>query len=332
MATLREREIPVTVYTATQVRGTMLYPATGIPLTPDRALGARNFAAGVVTRRAAGNGVVTSGASGAPAAYPGHGGGTAGAAALIPGTRHVSDRDASPQVARTPAYMFSRSVRHDARILARRGKTWTAPYDGTGAGSGLPNPDADGAPRPAYQAISRFYNRTYGTDGTRGLDNAGPHAATAAGTRRYPLGTQGAPWTAIYGGTPGLYHPYAARGVTLGPSGARYALPGDGSGFPAGAMLAGPEPGGGPQKIYGGAPHGLHTATVPAGVFLRRQRAASPQMRPGTRDLLANSKRAGQSYSQTVLHLDGSGGGPLPQLPPGRQPGVTARFLQRRQG
>ncbi len=184
--------------------------------------------------------------------------------------------------------------------------------------SGVPNPLHSGPARPSLRVVARQETWLIGTDHTRWEDNDAPKAITVVGpgiaadartaveTRTYPLGTQGDPWTKVYGGTRSLYRPYGARGYVEGP--------------PIGSPLDGP------QSIKGGAPHGRHSPTIPAHVQTRARYSAVPQMVPGRNLRPANSKIAGQSYSQTVVHQGGDTPNPMPTQDTARQPGLGSRF------
>lgn len=224
--------------------------------------------------------------------------------------------------ARTPGYQNDRLVVADRHVLASTGKTTTSglhqePF------SGIPNPEADGPARREWMMVNRVISWEIGTDSTRNLDNNAFHASTTAGpNRRFPLGNQGSnPQERINGGTPGLYHPYGARGRVMGPEPRVYAQPG--GPYPAGTLLDPGTPQDGPQVVFGGYPHGLHTKTVPPAKVTQARYKTTPQMKPGRQDRPANSRIAGQSYSQTVVHQDGFGGGPLPTTAGGRQPGMS---------
>lgn len=192
---------------------------------------------------------------------------------------------------------------------------------GAPSNSGVPNPTADGPARPSLRVVNRQETWQIGTDLTTNEDNPGPFATTEVmpgcaadgrtqvGPRAYPLGTQGDPWSTVYGGTPGLYRPYGARGQVIGP--------------PVGSQLDGP------QRIKGGPPHGRHSPTIPGYLISRQNYQAKPQQRPGRLNRPANSRIAGQSYSQTVVHQGGDTPNPMPRASGlTRQPGMTGRWLR----
>jgi hypothetical protein len=175
------------------------------------------------------------------------------------------------------------------------------------------DPLADGPVRPSWMQVNRVHYARRGTTATRYQDNPGPFPATqSTDGRRQPLGTQdGSPWTVVYGGAPGLTHIYGVRGA---------------------AGAAGPElgsAGDGPQAVRGGVPHGTHSPTQPDQLMHGRRARAVPQQKRRTGSYPANSKVAGQSYSQTVMPLGGAAH-PMPQVS-SRRPGMTGRGISRGQ-
>lgn len=289
-------------------------------------LGRLGLAQGQETARAAGNSVVTTDVRGQRAAQPGKG--NAIDESPVGGQQLLT----SPSTLNRSTYarptQNNRLVFRDRHILTRRGRTRSGREDvPTG---GMPNPEKDGSPEPAYEQVNRTISWQCGTDFTTQLDNDAPHASTSAGGRRFPLGNQGSsPWERVDGGTPGLYRPYGARGYVMGPEPAQYALPGDGSGLRPGTLIAEGAQGDGPQLVFGGYPHGRHSPTVPATKVTKGRYDSTPQMVPGRQQRPAGSKIAGQSYSQTVVPQSGRGGGPLPEVAPSRQPGLNARWGRR---
>ena len=186
--------------------------------------------------------------------------------------------------------------------------------------SGIPNPLASGPARPALNVINRDLTWQIGTDHTTNEDNDAVKATTVVvagmsadgrsmvGERAFALGTQGDPRTGVYGGTRSLYRPYGARGYVEGP--------------PEGSPLDGP------QIVTPGPPHGHHSRTVPAYVQTRQNYSAGgkPQQRPVRANRPANSQRAGQSYSQTVVHQGGQVPNPMPTQTTLRTPGMGGRW------
>jgi len=289
-----------------------------------RTLGRRGLPEGVVTRRAAGNSVVTSGVSGEAAAFPGSGGGVN--ETPVGGRLELTTPSTLNRRARAWTQHNRLSVR-DRHVIWRRGRTTTSgehqePF------SGVPNPEADGPAPPAYEMVDRSLTWQVGTDHTTQLDNDAPHASTLAGSRRFPLSNQGGqPYERVNGGTPGLYRPYGARGWVEGPEPTVISLPG-GPGLPNKLVSRG-SASDGPQIVSGGAPHGLHSPTVESTAATLGIRGARPQTVAGRQQRPANSKIAGQAYSQTVVNQDGSGGGPLPRVRAARSPGTVNSRLGR---
>ncbi len=281
--------------------------------------------AGPPTARAAGNSTVTSDRRGSPAARPGAGNGI-DRSPLPAGPTPIVRPSAVAAVVATPVTAHNRLTFRDRHVVARAGRTTSsATPSRTG---GTPNPEAAGPPRPAGEMVNRTLSWQIGTDATANLDNDAPHASTTAGRRRYPLGNQGStPWQPVYGGTPRLFRPYGARGWVEGPAPRVVALPG--GPYRPGTVLEAGAAGDGPQRVSGGAPHGLHSPTVaPVRATTGRYRAVR-QQRPPRQNRPLNNRIAGQSYSQTAIHQDGRGGGRLPSLAPVRVAGVTNRFVRR---
>jgi hypothetical protein len=141
----------------------------------------------------------------------------------------------------------------------------------TGRESGIHDPLPDGPVRPSLRLLLTGWRRESGTDSTRNFDPK---------RRGYiPVGWQDGSPTRIWGGTPGFFQAYGSRGT--------------------GELLEADSSGN--VMIPGSTPHGLHTHTVnPRRNTLKTYRD-TPQMRPGRQDRLANSTRAGQSYSQTTV-------------------------------
>ena len=149
-------------------------------------------------------------------------------------------------------------------------------------------------PRPDLRLVNRTVSYQLGTDKTRNQDDL---------TRPYTwLGEQGAPWTPVSGGVPGLYQPYGTRG---------------GVPYPIVSPVAQGAPGDGTHLVSGGPPHGLHSQTPwKGGEQIIRRFASIPQTRPVRFDRPSNSPQAGQSYSQTVQQQGAS-----PVRPSGPPPG-----------
>ena len=234
----------------------------------------------------------------------------------------------SGRYTRTDAFQHGRLIARDRHIIENQGRTvFSANDHRTG---GTPNPEKDGPPRPAWRMFNRTLSHQIGVDSTTNLDNGQYHAATMAGGRKFPLGTQGDEWSKVYGGTPYLtnYRAYGERGCKYvgAPTPTVRADPGGPYRF--NTLLQEGDPGDGPQKVYGGLPWGLHSPTVPPvqqtkAVLQGRFKQVKPvwNVRPN------NSKRAGQSWSQSMVSLTGQQAVKLTSTAPIRQPGMNSRWL-----
>lgn len=286
---------------------------------------------GPVTGLAAGNSVVTSDlrGGGLPAAHPGNDNGGRTQSQTFGGlTLSTPDQLGKPRAAYGGGWRDGRLTVRERFILTMRG---TSKQGAQESHSGVPNPLEDGPPLPEYLMDNRTESWQIGQDKTTQEDNPGPFATTQTWDgRSFPLGNQGDPWTTIYGGTPGLYRPYGARGMVMGPEPRTFALSGDGSGARVGTLLAPGDPSDGMQKIRGGVPHGRHSPTIPARKQTMARQASIPQQRPGRNDRPSNSKIAGQSFNQMVVHEGSTQVNQTPRLPdPGRQAGIGGRFVPR---
>lgn len=180
----------------------------------------------------------------------------------------------------------------------------------TAANGGRLNPLADGPVRPSFVQVNRSYYPRRGNTASRHEDNSAPHATVPSSDGRpQPAGQQDGTTLSTYGGARNLTHVYGVRG----PAGAQ------------GPELGSPEDG--PQAIASGAPHGLHSPSQPNTELTRQRYARTAQQRRRTASYPANSKVAGQSYSQTVMPLGGSPT-PVPKTT-SRRPGLQGRGLAR---
>lgn len=154
--------------------------------------------------------------------------------------------------------------------------------------SGNTDPPMDGPSRPSYQTINRTINYQQGTDTTAATDDLGrPYTRNSQGMY---VGEIGTPWVPVYGGVPGLWQPYGSyAGYTAGPVKGIQSPVGQG------------DQGDGPMSVSSGPPHGLHSPTLPDYAQTLGYYMAVPQMRLPRVDRPANSKIAGQSYSQTIV-------------------------------
>lgn len=161
-----------------------------------------------------------------------------------------------------------------------------------GAPPGTYNNPREQPPAPELRAVNRTVSYQKGSDATRNQDDL---------TRPYTwLGEQGARWTPVNGGVPGLYQPYGTRG---------------GVPYPIVSPVGQGQPGDGPHVVSDGPPHGLHSRTPwKGGAQIIARFSVIPQTRPVRIDRPSNSPQAGQSYSQTVLPQGAS------RVRPGRTP------------
>ena len=284
-----------------------------------------------VTGPAAGNWRVTSDARGAAAAQPGKGMGDGPAnASPYPQRDVITPAYQLGLRARTAAYQNGRLIARDRHIAEYRGRTdSSANRQATG---GSPNPEADGPPRPSWRMLNRTVSFQSGTDSTANLDNTAFHATVPVmgESRLFPLGTQDGSRSKIPGGTPGLadYRPYGSRKpLSGGPQPRVVAQPG--GPYPLGTVLQQGSPQDGPQTVWGGEPHGLVSSVQPGTqVSAVTIRDRFGQVRPPRVNRPLNSRIAGQSFDQAVVHLNGRQAVRLPRMAGGRPPGVNGRFLR----
>lgn len=318
---------------------------------------------GPATARAAGNSVVTSDlrGGGRPAAYPGADNGAlaqsstieARATGLItPTTPDLRGPDQA-RAAYGGGWSDGLLTLRERAVMAMRG---TSRLSSRGSISGVPNPQHDGPPQPAYLMDNRTLSWQAGTDHTAYEDNAGPFARTMTmhvesghvpqnkapagmldypGGLPFPLGNQGDPWSPVWGGTPHMVREYGARGpagLAGAPVPKRFALPGDGSGARTGTLIADGDETDGPQKVKGGVPHGRHSPSVNSSRWTGARLGSITLQKPPRVDRPLSSKIAGQSMSQLYPNEGSTAPSRIPRLSPGqrgRQAGITTRFLGR---
>jgi hypothetical protein len=169
-------------------------------------------------------------------------------------------------------------------------------YENSGRNSGETDPPMDGPARPSLWLVQRTINYQQGTDKTAATDDL---------TREYTrnaegmyVGSQGDGWSRVYGGTPGLYQEYGSyQGIAPNTPGYN---PVSGQTQGIVAPVAQGQAGDGPQTVWAGPPHGLHTPSLPDYAQTLGRYMAIPQMARPRIDRPSNSPIAGQSYSQTV--------------------------------
>jgi hypothetical protein len=141
----------------------------------------------------------------------------------------------------------------------------------TGRDSGLKDPMTDGPPMRVLRFLCRDWTMWQGSDATANFDPPRDY-------NKY--GIQDGTVTTVFGGQAGYFRPYGTQVDTQN----------------VGRKTSGA------TQIPAGPPHGLHTETVTSRSMTLRSYRANPQQVPGRQDRLSNSRRAGQSYSQTTQH------------------------------
>ena len=168
--------------------------------------------------------------------------------------------------------------------------------ENSGRNSGYTDPPMDGPPRPSLWLVQRSINYQKGTDTTAATDDLS-REYTRNDSGMY-VGTQGDGWSRVYGGTPGLHQDYGSyQGIAPDTPGYD---PVAGTTEGIIAPVAQGQPGDGPQTVWAGPPHGLHSPTLPDYAQTLGRYMAIPQMHGPRVDRPSNSPIAGQSYSQTV--------------------------------
>lgn len=145
----------------------------------------------------------------------------------------------------------------------------------TGRDSGVKDPMTDGPPMRVLRFLCRDWTMWQGSDATANYDPPRPY-------KKY--GMQDGTVTTIFGGQPGYFRAYGTQIDTTN----------------VGRHTSGAE------QIPASPPHGLHTSTVGSRTMTLKSYRVNPQQVPGRQDRLSNSRRAGQSYSQTTRHQGGS--------------------------
>jgi len=168
--------------------------------------------------------------------------------------------------------------------------------ENSGRNSGQTDPPMDGPARPSLWLVQRTISYQKGTDTTAATDDlTRDYTRNAEGMY---IGEQGTGWSKVYGGTPGLYQEYGSyQGIAPDTPGYD---PVSGQTQGIIAPVAQGAAGDGPQTVWGGPPHGLHSPTLPAYAQTIGRYMAIPQMAAPRVDRPSNSPIAGQSYSQTV--------------------------------
>lgn len=169
-------------------------------------------------------------------------------------------------------------------------------YENSGRNSGQTDPPMDGPARPSLWLVQRTISYQQGTDKSAATDDlTRSYSRNAQGMY---VGEQGSGWSPVYGGTPGLYQAYGSyQGVA--PSTPVF-NPATGAAQGVYAPVNQGQAGDGPQSVWSGPPHGLHSPTLPVYAQTLGRYMSIPQMAAPRIDRPSNSAVAGQSYSQTV--------------------------------
>lgn len=192
---------------------------------------------------------------------------------------------------------------NDKLITSDRHAYFKVGYENSGRNSGETDPPMDGPARPSLAIVNRTINYQQGTDETAATDDlTRDYTRNAEGMY---VGTQGQGWSQVYGGTPGLYQEYGSYAGISNSTPGYNPVTGETQGIVA--PVAQGQPGDGPQTLWGGPPHGLHSPTLPVYNQTLGRYLTTPQMRAGRMDRPSNSPIAGQSYSQTVQSQGQSG-------------------------
>lgn len=186
---------------------------------------------------------------------------------------------------------------NDKLITYDRHAMFKVGYENSGRNSGETDPPMDGPARPSMYIVNRAINYQQGTDETAATDDlTRDYSRNAQGMY---VAEQGSGWSSVYGGTPGLHQAYGSY------SGIAPDTPGYDPVTGATQGIVAPvgqgQPGDGPQKVWSGPPHGLHSPTLPSYAQTIGRYLAIPQMARPRLDRPSNSPIAGQSYSQTVV-------------------------------
>jgi hypothetical protein len=156
----------------------------------------------------------------------------------------------------------------DTLIVRDRHGYFQSGTERAGRVSSMADPPASGPAMPSFKALNVTWNWQVGTGQAYADDLTRPYTW---------MGQQDGSWSQVYGGTPGFYR--------SGPGGPPVAT----------------QPADGPQRIYGGPAHGLHTWSPPDYAQTLARYNSTPQMVAARVDRLSNSRVGGQSYSQTTM-------------------------------
>jgi hypothetical protein len=188
-------------------------------------------------------------------------------------------------------YSNDKLVAYDRHAMFKVG------YENSGRDSGQTDPPMDGPARPSLWLVQRTISYQMGTDKSAATDDL-QRDYSRESHGRY-VGEQGSGWAPVYGGTPGLYQAYGSyQGIAPDTPGYD-PVAGQSEGIYAPVQQG--QAGDGPNSVWSGPPHGLHSPTLPAYQQTLGRYIAIPQQAAPRLDRPSNSPIAGQSYSQTVM-------------------------------
>jgi hypothetical protein len=233
-------------------------------------------------------------------------GGEAGIARVQP-YPHVSALGVGQETSWRGGLFFSNDV---LEAYDRHGVMNSGTERGGGRGSGETDPIMDGPARPSLRIINRVINWQQGQPLANQDQEPGENRAynKAQATKPFAesakvgwgpracepgeqfVGEQGTGWSPIYGGAPNLYQPYGSyAGYTAN----------EVKGIQSPAAPGSPQDG--PQLVFSGLPHGLHSQTYPDYSSTLGRYLAVPQMQQPRIDRPSNSTIGGQAFNQLVV-------------------------------
>lgn len=188
-------------------------------------------------------------------------------------------------------YSNDKLITYDRHAMMKVG------YENSGRKSGNVDPPVEGGPaRPSLWLVQRTLSYQQGTDSTAATDDLS--RAYSRNAEGMYVGEQGSGWAPVYGGTPGLYQAYGSyQGIAPDTPGFD---PASGTAQGVNAPVGKGARGDGPQTVWSGPPHGLHSPTLPDYSQTLGRYMAIPQMAQPRVDRPSNSPIAGQSFSQLV--------------------------------
>jgi len=170
-------------------------------------------------------------------------------------------------------------------------------YENSGRESGNVDQPVQGGPaRPSLWLVQRSLSYQQGTDTTAATDDlARAYSRNAQGMY---VAEQGSGWSPVYGGTPGLFQLYGSYQGVAPDSPGYDPVAGVSEGIISPVQKG--NPGDGPQTVWSGPPHGLHSPTLPIYSQTLGRYMSIPQQSAPRIDRPSNSPIAGQSFSQLV--------------------------------